>query len=43
MAYEHELDAWRHDVHRMTETEREINADAHRAAIGLTGEASDDQ
>jgi hypothetical protein len=43
MAYEHELDAWRQDVYRMTESEREINGDAHRAAIGLVGEAEDDQ
>jgi hypothetical protein len=43
MSYEHELDAWRQDVYRLTEPEREINTDSHRAALGVVGEARDDQ
>lgn len=40
--YAHEDDEWRRAVHASTETELHIAQDAHRAGLGLTGEATDD-
>lgn len=42
MTYPADLDEWRHAVADMSEGEREFNANADRAALGVIGEATDD-
>jgi len=43
MAYQHEIDEWHRAAHDLSETEREINADSHRAALGIIGEEEDEK
>lgn len=38
-----EDDEWRMAVRDLGDTEREVNQDSHRAALGLIGDAEDDQ
>lgn len=42
MAYEYERDEWRSAARSLSEVEREIAKDAHRQALGIIGDASDD-
>lgn len=43
MSFEHELDAWRDGVAHSTEAELEDAQDSQRAALGIIGDAEDDQ
>lgn len=38
---DHELDEWRHAVAGMSDGERELAVDSHRAALGLVGDRED--
>lgn len=35
-------DEWHYAANDLTEAEREINQDSHRAALGIIGEAKDE-
>jgi hypothetical protein len=43
MRYEFSDDEWDSAVRDLTEVDRDVNADSHRAAQGITGEADDDR
>ena len=42
MAYEYERDEWRSAVRASSPAEQEAAKDAHRRALGLVGDATDD-